>query len=75
MPARITCEQLAAHDDKGERHVIRVTRSPVPSSPHLRGMPHYTWHDGQSLHLVDAKSGVLECAATGQRLQIENWRG
>lgn len=75
MSVRITHEQLAAHDDKGERHVVMVTRAPVPSAPHLRGMPHYTWHDGQVLHLVDAKAGVLECAVTGQRLAIESWRG
>jgi hypothetical protein len=59
MPGRYT--QIAAHDDKGERHVVMVTRSPIPGSPHLRGMPRYTWHDrqtlgrgGQSIRIVPA---------------------
>jgi hypothetical protein len=75
MQATPVREQIAAHDDKGERHVIMVTRTSVPGSPHLRGPPHYKWHDGQALHLVDAKAGILECALTKQRLKIENWRG
>jgi len=74
MPNRYTREQIVAVDDKGERHVVMVTRVPVPGS-HLRGPPHYTWNDGQTLHLVDAKAGVLECAVTGQRLKIADWRG
>ena len=75
MPHRISHRQLAAHDDKGERHNILVTRSPIPGSPHLHGPPHYTWHDGQALHLVDAKAGILECGLTRRRLKIEDWRG
>jgi hypothetical protein len=75
MPHRITHEQLAAHDDQGERHSIKVTRAPVPGSPHLHGPPHYTWNDGQTLHLVDAKAGVLECSLSRRRLRIVDWRG
>ncbi len=75
MPNRPTHEQIAARDDQGERHVVAVTRWPVPGSPHLKGPPHYTWHDGRTLRLVDAKAGILECALTKQRLQIESWRG
>ena len=75
MPHRITHEQMAAHDDKGERHPIKVTRAPVPGSPHLHGPPHYTWGEGQTLHLVDAKAGILECSLTRQRLKIDDWRG
>jgi hypothetical protein len=75
MPNRYTHEQIAAHDDQGERHVVMVTRAPIPGSPHLHGPPHYTWHDGQTLHLIDDKAGVLECARTRQRLKIEDWRG
>ena len=52
-----------------------VTRSPVPGSSHLRGPPHYTWNDGQALHLVDAKAGILECAVTRRRLKIADWHG
>ncbi len=75
MPGRYTHEQIAARDDKGERHIVMVRRSPIPGSPHLHGPPHYTWNDGQILHLVDAKAGIIECALTGQRLKIEDWRG
>ena len=75
MSNKLTHEQIAALDDKGERHVVMVTRSPIPGSPHVIGPPHYTWHDGQTLHLVDARAGILECALTGQRLKIEAWRG
>ena len=41
--------------DKGEWYVVMLTRSPIPGSSHLHGPPHYTWHDGQALHLVDTK--------------------
>lgn len=75
MPSKLTHEQISALDDKGERHVVMVTRSPIPGSPHVIGPPHYTWHDGQALHLVDTQAGILECALTGQRLKIEAWRG
>ena len=75
MPNRLTHEQLTAHDDKGEQHVVRVTRSPIPGSPHLRGPPHYSWRNGQALHLVDPKAGILECVITRQRSKIGGWRG
>ncbi|HEX2010618.1 MAG TPA: hypothetical protein VJN44_06735 [Roseateles sp.] len=75
MANRPTHEQLSARDDQGERHLVMVTRAPVPGSAHLRGLPHYSWHDGQPLHLVDARAGILECALTGQRLRIEDWHG
>ena len=74
MPNRYTHEQIAAHDDQGERHAVKVTRSAIPGSPHLRGPPHYSWHDGQTLHLIDTKVGILECPLTRQRLKIEDWR-
>ena len=74
MSHRISHEQIAAYDDQGERHVVRVTRTPIPGSPHLHAPPHYSWHDGQTLHLIDAKAGTLECGVTGRRLTIENWR-
>ena len=74
MSLRFTHEQLAAHDDQGERHMVKVARSPIPGSPHLHGPPRYTWGDGQALHLVDAKAGILESPA-GQRLKIDDWRG
>ena len=75
MPTRASHRQIAARDDQGERHVVMVTRSPIPGSPHLRGPPHYTWRDGHELHLVDPKAGILECAVSGKRLKIEAWRG
>ena len=75
MPNRYSHEQIAAHDGQGERHVVMVTRTPIPGSPHLKGPPHYTWNEGQTLHLIDDKTGVLECVRTGQRLKIEDWRG
>ncbi len=75
MLNRISHEQLVAHDDEGEPHVVMVTRTAIPGSPHLHGVPHYTWNQGQVLHLVDTKVGVLECAATGRRLQVDAWRG
>lgn len=74
VPNRLTHEQIVAHDDQGERHVVMVTRVAIPGS-HLRSPPHYTWNDGQTLHLVDAKAGVLECALTGRRLKIADWHG
>lgn len=49
--------------DKGERYVVMLTRSPDPGSSHLHGLPHYTWHDGQALHLVDTKFGILSAFA------------
>ena len=71
---RIIHEQLPVLDDKGERHLVVVTRTPVPGAPHLHGPPHYSWKQGEPLRLIDPKAGVLE-NALGQRLQIENWRG
>jgi hypothetical protein len=75
MLHRYSHEQIAAYSDTGERHVVMVTRLPVPGSPHLHGPPRYTWHDGQVLHLVDPKAGVIECVASGRRLTIADWRG
>jgi hypothetical protein len=75
VSGRFTREQIAAYDDQGERHVVMVTRSPVPGSAHLRGPPHYTWNDGQTLHLIDATAGILECAVTGRKLKIADWHG
>jgi hypothetical protein len=75
MSNRASHQQIAAHDDKGGRHVVMVTRSPIPGSPHLKGPPHYTWRDGHALRLVDAKGGILECLVSRQRLKIEAWRG
>ncbi len=75
MPNKYTHEQIAAHDDKGERHVVMVTRRSIPGSPHLHGPPHYTWNGGKTLHLIDEKGGVIECVLTGQRLKIDDWRG
>jgi len=70
----IVHEQLTALDDKGERHLVIVTRTSVPGSPRMHGPPHYSWNQGEPLHLVDPKTGILE-NALGQRLQIEHWRG
>ena len=75
MPHRPSHQQMVARDEQGEQHVVMVTRSAIPGSPHLKGPPHYTWHDGQPLHLVDAEAGILECALTKRRLKIEPWRG
>ena len=49
--------------DKGERYVVMLTRSPIPGSSHFHGPPHYTWHDGKALHLVDTKFGILSAFA------------
>lgn len=75
MRSRHSHGQISAHDDKGEPHVIMVTRAPIPGSAHLHGPPHYTWNDGQTLHLIDDKVGILECVRSGQRLKIEDWSG
>ena len=75
MPNRYTHDQIAADDEQGERHVVMVTRVSIPGSAHLHGPPHYTWNNGQALHLVDAKAGILECAITGRRLKIADWHG
>jgi len=74
VPNRLTHEQIVALDDQGERHVVMVTRVAIPGS-HLRSPPHYTWNDGQVLHLIDAKAGILQCAVTGARLKIADWHG
>ena len=71
---RISREQLTAVDDKGERHLVMITRTSVPGAANLRGPPHYSWGQGEPLHLVDPKAGVLE-NPLGKRLHIENWRG
>jgi hypothetical protein len=49
--------------DKGERYVVMLTRSPIPGPSHLHGPPHYTWRDGQVLHLVDSKVDILSTSA------------
>ncbi len=71
---RIIHEQLTATDDKGERHLAMVTRTSVPGAANLPGPPHYSWGQGESLHLVDPKADVLE-NALGKRLHSESWRG
>lgn len=75
MPSLNTHEQIWARDGNGMRHAITVTRAPVPGSPHLQGMPRFTWGAGRSLTLVDDRAGVLECVNTRQRLKIEDWGG
>jgi hypothetical protein len=57
------------------KHAITVTRSPMPGSPHLQGLPRFTWGAGRPLVLIDDQTGILECARTGQRLTIEEWGG
>lgn len=75
MTNKFSHEQIAARDAQGERHFVIVTRAPLPGSQHFHGPPHYSWHEGQVLHLIDAKAGILECPLSGQRLKIEAWRG
>ena len=73
MPNRHTQEQIWARDEQDTKHALTVTRAPVPGSPHLQGLPYFTWGAGRSLKLVDEKAGILECVRTGQRLKIEEW--
>ena len=73
MPNVHTQEQIWARDDKGMKHAVTVTRAPMPGSPHLQGLPYFTWGAGRSLKLVDDKAGILECVRTRQRLKIEDW--
>lgn len=73
MPGRHTQEQIWALDDHGMRHAVTVTRAPLPGSPHLQGLPRFSWGAGRSLNLVDDKAGILECISTKQRLKIEDW--
>jgi hypothetical protein len=75
MPSLHTREQIWARDDHGMKHAVTVTRAPVPGSPHLQGLPRFTWGAGRSLNLVDGKTGILECVRTRQRLKIEDWGG
>ena len=75
MPSLNTQEQIWARDDKGMKHAITVTRAPIPGSPHLQGLPRFSWGAGRSLSLVDDKAGILECASTMQQLKIEDWVG
>jgi len=75
MSSLNTQEQVWARDDKGMKHAITVTRAPIPGSPHLQGLPRFSWGAGRSLSLVDDKAGILECASTKQRLKIDDWVG
>ena len=75
MPSLNTQEQIWARDDKGMKHAITATRAPIPGSPHLQGLPRFSWGAGRSLSLVDDKAGILECASTMQQLKIEDWVG
>ena len=75
MSSLHTQEQIWARDDQGMRHAVTVTRAPIPGSPHLQGLPYFTWGAGRSLNLVDDKAGILECVRTRQRLKIEDWGG
>ena len=75
MPSLHTQEQIWARDDKGMKHAITVTRAPIPGSPHLQGLPRFSWGAGRSLSLVDDKAGILECPSTMQQLKIEDWVG
>ena len=75
MPGLHTQEQIWARDDQGIRHAVTVTRSPIPESPHLQGLPRFSWGAGRSLNLVDDKAGILECVSTRQRLKLEDWGG
>jgi hypothetical protein len=73
MPSLNTQEQIWALDDNGKKHAITVTRAPIPGSPHLPGLPRFSWGAGRPLSLVDDKAGILECTSTRQRLKIEDW--
>ena len=73
MPGRHTQERIWALDDDGMRHAITVTRAPLPGSPHLQGLPRFSWGAGRPLTLVDDTAGILECISTTQRLKIEDW--
>jgi hypothetical protein len=73
MHDRYSHRQVFARDERGERHVVRVTRAPVPGSHGRLGPPRFTWHDGRSLRMVDPERGVLECSETHERLTIEDW--
>jgi hypothetical protein len=75
MPGSHTQEQIWARDDQGMKHAVTVTRARIPGSPHLQGLPRFTWGAGRSLNLVDANAGILECVRTRQRLKIEDWGG
>ena len=68
-----TQEQIKTRDDQGSKHAVTVTRVPMPGSPHLQGLPYFTWGAGRYLKLVDDKAGILEYVRTGQRLKIEDW--
>ena len=75
MSSLNTQEQVWARDDKAMKHAVTVTRAPIPGSPHLQGLPRFSWGAGRSLSLVDDKAGILECASTMQRLKIDDWVG
>lgn len=42
-----TREKIWARDDHGMKHAVTVTRSPLPGSPHLQGLPYFTWGAGR----------------------------
>ena len=73
MPKVHTQEQIWARDDQAMKHAVTVMRAPMPDSPHLQGLPYFTWGAGRSLKLVDNKAVILECVRTRQRLKIEDW--
>jgi len=75
MPSPNTREQIWARDEHGAKHAITVTRPPLPGSPHLEGLPYFTWGAGRSFTRVDDNTGILECVSTRQRLKIEEWGG
>jgi len=75
MPSQQTREQVWARDDQGLRHAITVMRAPMPGSPHLQGLPRFSWGAGRALTLIDDKAGILECIQTRQRLTLEDWGG
>ena len=75
MSGQHTREQVWACDEAGTRHAITVTRVSIPGSPHLQGLPRFSWGAGRALNLVDEKAGILECVQTRQRLTIKDWGG
>ena len=42
-----TREKIWARDDHGMKHAVTVTRSLLPGSPHLQGLPYFTWGAGR----------------------------
>lgn len=73
MSNTYTREQVWARDEQGVRHAVTVIRAAMPGSPHLQGMPRFSWGAGRSLTVVDDQAGVLQCDRTKQRLTVEGW--